>query len=128
MLVLLSLISCLITLSMGLANIQVAPHSSAQDYYFRVTFSNINVGACGGSITAVRLYQNDQWVGSSQTYDGTDFAWDYNGVAFGQMLPISLQIQTTVGTVTMWGIVESLNSAMTYTASETICSGVKLII
>lgn len=90
---------------------------STQNYYLRFSIS----ADC--SISDVQLYENSVWRSMDQSYDN-EYAFDYNGAAFGDMLPISLKIISSTSTETyLWGIMTDLDAYSSFTSTQS-CDGV----
>ena len=125
--IILVIIACLLAVVFGTGSIQITNADSSQPYYFRITLSNIDASQCGTSITSVQLLQQGSWRKNNQTYDGTDFAWNYCNVKFSDMLPISIRIVTGIETIT---IMEQITNIMLVNILYlfTICSGLSILI
>ena len=113
----------------GAGPIKVINSDSTQDYYLSMVLENIDASECGASITSVSIYQSGSWRTNNQYYDEDNgdqrYAWDYTGVKFGDMLPLSVRIVTNAQTVTMWGIIKNLNGGQSFTSDQLICDGVR---
>ena len=110
----------------------VQNEASTQDYYLSFILDHIDASSCDDSVSAVSIYENNVWRSNDQYYDeGTSgdsvhrYGFDYNDIPFGDMLPISVRIEMTSGReITLWGILEDLETDSEFTSDQLICDGV----
>ena len=82
-------------IGIAFCNFIIENHSDVQDYYYRINLINADLTECDGSIIGVYIYVNSEWIVNDQTEttDGNPYGWNYNGVKFGDLLPISIRMK-----------------------------------
>jgi len=111
--------------------IVVRNDDSTQNYYLSFILENIDASSCDDSVSTVYILENDAWRSNDQYHnEGTTndpvhrYAFNHQGTAFGNMLPISVRIEMVSGReINLWGILEDLSAGSEFISSELICDG-----
>jgi len=107
----------------------VARNENAQEYYLAFELDHIDGSACDDSVSGVSILQNNEWRGYDDHWNSGwgehsvyVYAFQYLGVKFSDMVPISVRIRMTSGReIFLWGILEDLNSGSEFTSDQLIC-------